>query len=92
MDEATLLAYRSLCTEEPSQHCAEDLPRLTKSERQVYRGLKAQSWGTNLRLEQERIHGSTRWRLLLRLWQEMYSLELWPTNSSPRHNNEYGCD
>ena len=55
MDESTLLAYRNLCTLEPSQHGADGLTRLTESERRVYQGLKAQTWGTNLRLEQERI-------------------------------------
>lgn len=55
MDESTLLAFRNLCTLEPSQHGADDLTRLTASERRVYQGLKAQTWGTNLRLEQERI-------------------------------------
>jgi hypothetical protein len=55
MDESTLLAYRSLCTLEPSQYGANDLTRLTEWERRVYQGLKAQIWGTNLRLEQERI-------------------------------------
>jgi hypothetical protein len=55
MDESTLLAFRNLCTLEPSQHGADDLSQLTASERRVYQGLKAQTWGTNLRLEQERI-------------------------------------
>src|SRR3990170_802311 len=55
MNESTLLAYRSLCSEEPSQYGAEDLARLTEPERRLYRGLKSQTWGTNLRLEQERI-------------------------------------
>jgi len=55
MDESTLLAYRNLCTLEPSQYGANDLTRLTESERRVYLGLKSQIWGTNLRLEQERI-------------------------------------
>jgi hypothetical protein len=55
MNESTLLAYRSFCTQEPSQYSADDLARLTEPEGRVYKGLKSQIWGTNLRLEQERI-------------------------------------
>jgi hypothetical protein len=55
MDESTLRTYRALCSEEVTQHSANDLARLTTSEQRVYRGLKAQTWGANLRLEQERI-------------------------------------
>jgi hypothetical protein len=55
MDESTLLRYRDLWVTEKDQYSAPDLPLLTDSERQVYRGLKEQRWGTNVRLEQERI-------------------------------------
>jgi hypothetical protein len=55
MDESILRTYRTLCIEEATQHSADDLALLTTSERHVYRGLKAHTWGTNLRLEQERI-------------------------------------
>jgi hypothetical protein len=55
MDESTLRTYRTLCIEEATQHSADDLVRLTTSERHVYFGLKAHTWGPSLRLEQERI-------------------------------------
>lgn len=55
MDEATLLRYRALWVREPEQCPATDLPELTETERDTYRGLKEQRWGMNVRLEQERI-------------------------------------
>jgi hypothetical protein len=55
MDEATLLAYRNLWGEEPSQHGEADLLNLTVAERSVFDKLRANAWGRNVRLEQERI-------------------------------------
>jgi hypothetical protein len=55
MDESTLLRYRDLWVTEKDQCSSPYLPLLTDSEREVYRGLKEQRWGTNVRLEQERI-------------------------------------
>ena len=55
MDKSTLLRYRELWVVEKEQCTGADLPLLTEAERTVYRGLKAQQWGINLRLEQERI-------------------------------------
>lgn len=55
MDESTLLRYRELWVVEKEQCTAADLPLLTEAEHAAYRGLKAQKWGINLRLEQERI-------------------------------------
>lgn len=55
MDEETLLKHRSLCVEEPIQNGPTELPLLTDHERAVYEGLRSQTWGRNLRLEQERI-------------------------------------
>ena len=55
MDESTLLRYRDLWVTEKEQCSATDLPLLTDAEHAVYRGLKEQKWGTNVRLEQERI-------------------------------------
>lgn len=55
MDQSTLLRYRDLWVAEKEQCTAADLPLLTDVEREVYRGLKAQQWGINVRLEQERI-------------------------------------
>lgn len=55
MDENTLTAHRALCVEEPVQCTESDLPYLTDSERSVFEGLRAGRWGSQLRLEQERI-------------------------------------
>lgn len=55
MDEATLLRYRSLWVRERDQCPDPDLRELTDAERSVYRALKDQRWGVNVRLEQERI-------------------------------------
>jgi hypothetical protein len=55
MDEETLLTFRDLWVFEKEQHHADILPMLSRSEQDVYRGLKAQFWGVNVRLEQERI-------------------------------------
>jgi hypothetical protein len=55
MDESTLLRYRELWVREAEQVTAADVPFLTDEERALYRGLKEQRWGSNIRLEQERI-------------------------------------
>lgn len=55
MDEETLLAHRHLWGTEAAQHPDVELPLLTKSERQVYSGLRQDIWGTRVRLEQERL-------------------------------------
>lgn len=55
MDEETLLSHRTLWVEEKEPHPAEVLPQLTEAEQAVYRSLKQQRWGKNVRLEQERI-------------------------------------
>jgi len=64
MDEATLLRYRALWNTESEQLVADDLPNLTPSEHDVFRGLKRQRWATNLRLEQERINWHEAWQSL----------------------------
>jgi hypothetical protein len=61
MDEATLLRFRALCTEERSQHGGGDLASLTPAERAVYDGLRGNVWGQSLRLEQERIGWDIAW-------------------------------
>lgn len=61
MDEVTLLAHRSLWVHEKEQHAAGELPMLTAAEQAVYRGLKEQRWGVNVRLEQERVPWSYAW-------------------------------
>ena len=55
MDEETLLDFRDLWVSEREQTQAAVLPMLSPSEQEVYRGLKEQRWGVNVRLEQERI-------------------------------------
>ncbi len=54
MDEATLERNRDLwgCEQEP---CLDELDHLTAEEQAVYDGLRANTHGRNLRLEQERI-------------------------------------
>lgn len=54
MDKETLLSHRNLWVEELVQNDAE-LPFLLDHERTVYEGLRSQTWGRNIRLEQERI-------------------------------------
>lgn len=55
MDEATLLAHRSLWGQEPAQCANVPMELLTEAERAVYDGLRANTWGPKLRLEQERL-------------------------------------
>ena len=55
MDEATLLDHRALWGHEPAQHAQAAGPDLTESERTVVAGLRANTWGHRLRLEQERL-------------------------------------
>lgn len=65
MDEETLLQSKELWGEEKNQHAAEDLALLKPHEREVYRGLKQNRWGQNVRLEQERIAWDRAWDVLL---------------------------
>lgn len=55
MDEDTLLQHKALWVNESAQHPATELTLLTEQEQQLYRDLKQQRWGQNVRLEQERI-------------------------------------
>ncbi len=57
MDEATLLAHRGQLVTEP-EPVAEPLPHLTREEQMLYRDLIEDRFGTNVRLEQERIRFS----------------------------------
>jgi hypothetical protein len=63
MDELTLLRNRDLWVEEKSPYTGE-LPLLTTPELEVYRGLRQQRWGPNVRLEQERIAWSDACQIL----------------------------
>jgi hypothetical protein len=67
MDEETLLRHKALWVDEAAQHSAAELTLLTKDEQQLYRDLKQQRWGQNVRLEQERIDWTTAWNVLQRL-------------------------
>jgi hypothetical protein len=60
MDEHTLLENRTLWSKE-DYPTNQELPQLDDSERNVYSGLRAQRWGTNVRLEQERISWTDAW-------------------------------
>lgn len=64
MDESILLENRSLWSEEPSQHSADEFSQLTTAEGDVYQGLKEQRWGVRIRLEQERIDWHSAWERL----------------------------
>ncbi len=55
MDLDTLQRYRPLWTDEKVQHGASELPLLTDAEAALYRGLKQNTLGQHVRLEQERI-------------------------------------
>lgn len=64
MDEATLLSHKDLWVEEKDQHGAETLPLLTDPEQALYQAMKRNTWGQNVRLEQERIAWDVAWRTL----------------------------
>ncbi len=63
MDEATLLAFRSLWSTDEVP-IARQLPTLSPEECEVYEGLLQARWRTGVRLEQERIPWSVAWRAL----------------------------
>lgn len=67
MDEDTLLRHKALWVDEKEQHPAAELALLTVAEQLLYRDLKQQRWGQNVRLEQERIDWDTAWSALQRL-------------------------
>ncbi|MFN4361273.1 MAG: Wadjet anti-phage system protein JetD domain-containing protein [Hylemonella sp.] len=67
MDEDTLLRHKALWVDESAQHPATELTLLTEQEQQLYRDLKQQRWGQNVRLEQERIDWAAAWSVLQRL-------------------------
>ena len=66
MDEDTLLRHKALGVDESAQHPATELTLLTEQEQQLYRDLKQQRWGQNVRLEQERIDWAAAWSSLQR--------------------------
>ena len=64
MDEETLRNHQDLWVEEKVQHGGETLPSLTDPEQAVYRAIKRNAWGQNVRLEQERIAWDVAWKAL----------------------------
>ena len=61
MDEATLLAHRSLWVTEPQPHRADAIEHLDAAEQALYRDLRSDRWGVRVRLEQERIGWDVAW-------------------------------
>lgn len=55
MDEMTFLGGKSLWVTEIAPYRAHELLHLTPAEKGIYAALRANEWGTNLRLEQERL-------------------------------------
>ncbi|WP_082493192.1 Wadjet anti-phage system protein JetD domain-containing protein [Acidovorax sp. Leaf160] len=55
MDEATLLAHRSLWVQESALCANGAFERLTAEEKSIYEHLRAGTWGGRVRLEQERL-------------------------------------
>lgn len=66
MDEKTLLRNKLFWVDETEQHPASELARLTDAEQALYRDLKMNRWGQNVRLEQERIGWDVAWNTLQR--------------------------
>lgn len=64
MDEETLRSHQDLWVEEKDPHSAETLPLLTDLEQVVYQAIKHNTWGQNVRLEQERIAWDVAWKIL----------------------------
>jgi hypothetical protein len=64
MDQTTLLAHRSFWGQEDSPKLDAELPLLTNNEQLLYRDLCNNRWGTNIRLEQERIPWEYAWERL----------------------------
>lgn len=64
MNEETLHSHEELWVEEKVQHGAEALPMLTNNEQAVYKAIKHNAWGQNIRLEQERISWDYAWNKL----------------------------
>jgi hypothetical protein len=64
MDETTLRSHQDLWVEEKDQHATETLPLLTDAEQAVYQAIKRNTWGQNVRLEQERIAWCFAWKTL----------------------------
>ena len=64
MDEETLCSHQDLWVQEKDPHSAEILPLLTDPEQVVFQAIKLNTWGQNVRLEQERIAWRFAWKTL----------------------------
>lgn len=64
MDESTLMTHKQLWVREEKPNPLVELPHLTDAEQKVYLGLKQHCWGTNVRLEQERIAWDYAWKVI----------------------------
>jgi hypothetical protein len=62
MDEPTLFAHRDLWVQEKVQSTSSELPLLTDREQELFLALKNNSWGQQIRLEQERICWDAAWK------------------------------
>jgi len=64
MDEQILLAHRDLWVQEKEQSAAFELPLLTKNEYELFLSLKNNTFGQQVRLEQERICWDAAWKAI----------------------------
>lgn len=62
MDDETLQFHKELWVEEKSPHTAETLPLLSDAEQILYKAIKQNIWGQNIRLEQERVSWVYAWK------------------------------
>lgn len=66
MDKKTLLKSKSLWVQEHKPCCIENLEYLTEAEKAVYINIRDNSWGHQIRLEQERIFWPDAWEALIK--------------------------
>lgn len=62
MNEECLHLHRDLWVEEKSPHAADALSLLSDAEQALYKGIKQNVWGQNIRLEQERVSWGYAWK------------------------------
>ena len=73
MDEQTLFCAKSLWGSENKPCRAENLEYLTKDEIAIYRHLRDNTWGFQIRLEQERIFWEYAWQVLLKNIPDLFN-------------------
>lgn len=64
MDESTLITHQDLWVEEKDQYSSSEFPLLTSTEQKLYHSLKNNSFGQQVRLEQERIRWNVAWNVI----------------------------